>query len=59
MSYTKTLRPIAMLVGAAAVASLTGCASIVSGTSQVISVETMQKAGPVAGARTRTGRRRR
>jgi uncharacterized protein YceK len=34
-----------------AVATLSGCASIVSGTNQVLSVETLQKAGtPVAGA---------
>lgn len=29
---------------------LSGCASIVSGTSQVVSVETLHKSGPVAGA---------
>src|SRR5689334_1937200 len=34
----------------AALASLTGCASIVSGTSQVISVETVHTSGNVAGA---------
>jgi len=40
-----------MLVAiAAAAASLTGCASIVSGTSQVVSVETLHASGPVSGA---------
>ena len=33
-----------------AVASLSGCASIVSGTSQVVSVETLQKSDAIAGA---------
>jgi len=37
----------AMLAGAA---TLTGCASIVTGTSQVVSVETLHSSGPVAGA---------
>lgn len=37
----------ALLAGAA---SLTGCASIVSGTSQVVSVETLHPTGNVAGA---------
>ena len=50
MKCIKAVRPITMLIGAVAVAGLTGCASIVSGTSQVVSVETMQKSGPVAGA---------
>jgi hypothetical protein len=34
----------------AALSSLTGCASIVSGTSQVVSVETLHSSGSVAGA---------
>jgi hypothetical protein len=34
----------------AALSSLTGCASIVSGTSQVVSVETLHSSGNVAGA---------
>jgi hypothetical protein len=34
----------------AALSSLTGCASIVSGTSQVVSVETLHSSGAVAGA---------
>jgi hypothetical protein len=34
----------------AALSSLTGCASIVSGTSQVVSVETLHPSGAVAGA---------
>ena len=38
------------MIAAAAIASLTGCASIVSGTSQVVSVETMEKTGKVVGA---------
>jgi hypothetical protein len=48
------LHPIARttlsLIAAAALASLTGCASIVSGTSQVISVETLHSSGNLAGA---------
>jgi hypothetical protein len=38
------------LIAIAALSSLTGCASIVSGTSQVISVETLHSSGNVAGA---------
>ncbi len=50
MSYKIFLKTSAILAAAIAVASLTGCASIVNGTSQVVSVETLQKSGPVAGA---------
>lgn len=50
MTDKKIIKTSAMLAGAIAVLSLTGCASIVSGTSQVVSVETLQKSGPVAGA---------
>lgn len=38
------------LIAAVALSSLTGCASIVSGTSQVISVETLHPSGNIAGA---------
>lgn len=38
------------LAAIAALSSLTGCASIVSGTSQVVSVETLHTSGAVAGA---------
>jgi len=38
------------IIAIAAFGSLTGCASIVSGTSQVVSVETMHTGGNVAGA---------
>lgn len=38
------------LLAIAAMSSLTGCASIVSGTSQVVSVETLHTSGNVAGA---------
>jgi hypothetical protein len=37
-------------IAIAAMSSLTGCASIVSGTSQVVSVETLHSSGNVAGA---------
>jgi hypothetical protein len=38
------------LIAIAAMSSLTGCASIVSGTNQVVSVETLHSGGNVAGA---------
>jgi hypothetical protein len=38
------------IIAIAALGSLTGCASIVSGTSQVVSVETLHSSGNVAGA---------
>jgi hypothetical protein len=44
------LRVVALAAVAASAASLTGCASIVSGTSQVVSVETLHPSGPVTGA---------
>jgi hypothetical protein len=44
------VRMAALAAIAASTASLTGCASIVSGTSQVVSVETLHSSGPVAGA---------
>ena len=37
-------------VGLALLLAATGCASIVSGTNQVVSVETLTQAGPVVGA---------
>lgn len=43
-------RAIFVIAAAAAAASLTGCASIVSGTTQVMSVETLSKTGKVDGA---------
>ncbi|MEH6437115.1 hypothetical protein [Massilia sp. DD77] len=44
------IRTIISLAVIAAAGNLTGCASIVSGTSQVVSVETMQPTGRVDGA---------
>ena len=43
----RAILPLAVVAGAA---SLTGCASIVSGTSQIVSVETLQATGKVDGA---------
>jgi hypothetical protein len=43
-------RAIAMVAAGLTLAGLTGCASIVNGTSQVVSVETLHTSGPVAGA---------
>ncbi len=50
MPYKEFLRTSAILAVAIAAVSLTGCASIVSGTSQVVSVETLHQSGPIAGA---------
>jgi hypothetical protein len=44
------IRASLTLIAAAALGSLTGCASIVSGTSQVVSVETLHSSGNIAGA---------
>jgi hypothetical protein len=46
----KTVRMIASVIAVAAASSLTGCASIVSGTNQVVSVETLHATGKVDGA---------
>jgi hypothetical protein len=46
----KTVRAIASVLAVAAASSLTGCASIVSGTSQVVSVETSHQSAKVDGA---------
>jgi hypothetical protein len=43
-------RAICVIAAAAAAATLTGCASIVSGTNQLMSVETISKTGKVDGA---------
>jgi hypothetical protein len=45
-----TVRTIASIIAVAAASSLTGCASIVSGTNQVVSVETLHQTGKVDGA---------
>jgi hypothetical protein len=45
--FTRTALSLAAILG---MSSLTGCASIVSGTSQVVSVETLHSSGNVAGA---------
>ena len=50
MPYKEALKTSVILAAVIAVASLTGCASIVSGTSQVVSVETLHTSGPIAGA---------
>lgn len=47
---SKRLRSILSLAVVAVSASLTGCASIVSGTNQIVSVETLQATGKVDGA---------
>lgn len=46
----KTIRLAAIIAAVSSASLLTGCASIVSGTSQIVSVETMQATGQVAGA---------
>lgn len=47
----KKVARLLSLIGAAAVAgSLTGCASIVNGTNQIVSVETLHTSGKVTGA---------
>lgn len=48
--FKQITRTSLTLIAAAALSSLTGCASIVSGTSQVVSVETLHTGGNVAGA---------
>ncbi len=50
MNLRSTAKSIAIVTAAALTAGLTGCASIVSGTNQLISVETMHAAAPLAGA---------
>jgi len=45
--FARTALALAAILG---MGSLTGCASIVSGTSQVVSVETLHSSGNVAGA---------
>lgn len=50
MRTKKTMRAGLGLAAIAVFASLTGCASIVSGTNQVVSVETHAPAGAVSGA---------
>lgn len=47
---SKLLRSILPFAVVAVAANLTGCASIVSGTSQIVSVETLQATGRVDGA---------
>jgi hypothetical protein len=46
----KTVRTIATVIAVVAASGLTGCASIVSGTNQVVSVETLHTSGKVDGA---------
>lgn len=46
----QVLRIALMTAVLAGASSLTGCASIVSGTNQVVSVETLHASGPVTGA---------
>jgi hypothetical protein len=48
--FKHIFRSSAVAAVAVAAAGLTGCASIVSGTSQVVSVETLHPSGPVSGA---------
>ena len=50
MNINSIVRLTCLLGTGMALASLTGCASIVSGTNQVVSVETLVPAGKVAGA---------
>jgi hypothetical protein len=49
-AITKISRFVVMAGAVVAASGLTGCASIVSGTTQIVSVETLQPAGKVAGA---------
>lgn len=44
------MRAIATAVARLALAGLTGCASIVTGTNQLVSVETLHSSGPIIGA---------
>jgi hypothetical protein len=48
--FNQLMRASMLAAIAASAASLTGCASIVSGTNQVVSVETLHSTGPVNGA---------
>jgi hypothetical protein len=48
--FYRLTRASLSVIAIAALSSLTGCASIVSGTSQVVSVETVHSSGSVAGA---------
>lgn len=48
--HIKTVARAISVIAAAAATSLTGCASIVSGTNQVMSVETISKTGKIDGA---------
>ena len=50
MQIKTVVRAVCMMAAAAAVTTTTGCASIVSGTNQVMSVETLSKTGKVEGA---------
>jgi hypothetical protein len=48
--FDQITRATVSLIAIVAMSSLTGCASIVSGTSQIVSVETLHSSGNVAGA---------
>lgn len=50
MHIKTVVRAICIIAAAAAATTLTGCASIVSGTNQVMSVETLSPTGKVDGA---------
>lgn len=50
MGTIKAIRITCIIAAAIGAASLTGCASIVNGTSQVVSVETMHASGKIEGA---------
>ena len=50
MHMKSSVRAICVIAAAAAATSLTGCASIVSGTNQLMSVETLSPTGKVDGA---------
>jgi hypothetical protein len=50
MEMNRLARHLITVAAVVAAASLTGCASIVGGTSQIVSVETLQPAGKVVGA---------
>ena len=48
--FKQAMRSTFIMAALAGAGTLTGCASIVSGTGQVVSVETLHSSGPVAGA---------
>lgn len=50
MAHSKKIRAALSIVAVIAASTLTGCASIVNGTTQVVSVETRDASGPVTGA---------